>query len=394
MNTRNHQRRPIAGKQTRDDLKTFLTKRLRGGYLFSRRRLFGVALLFLFLFLFLSAGCIQPRPFEAKGRSGFPDYQTEIFIINGLAETVSVIDCETLTIHHDVMKTGLWPNHIVFKDGQGFLTNSGDNTIVAFNEDSLVTENEIDLGKNSNPWMVAFRPDSYTGYVPNFVAGDVAVIDTAEKKVKKRIAVGMGPEGAAVLGNKVYIGNTAWDYEIFDFRQGTVSVIDMNSNTVIKTIHTDKNPQSLIAFPDLNEVHVVCTGKNGGPGSDDGKINIIDASTDEIVHTIAIGGSPGWSGHGLDSAKDTVYLMGVGGVQAYNIKTRQTIYSSQNYLIPGKDPENDFFSGLAVDPVYKQIFICNFTYDKILVLDLETKKIKKEISGSDGAQIAVFHSQQ
>lgn len=343
----------------------------------------------IFLIANILQSCIKPEPFEPVGREGLADSEDEVFIINGLAETISVINCKDLTIKNDVMETGMWPNYIMFKGNYGYLVNSGDNNIQVFSEDSLQNLYAIDLGVNSNPWMIVFKPYSDTGYVPNFIAGDVAVVDVFQQKVITRINVGTGPEGCAISGNKLYVANTAWNYEIYGFLQGTISVININTHQLIKTINTDKNPQSIIAFPSLNEIHVICTGINGGQDSNDGKINIIDTGTDEIIKTISIGGSP--SGNAVDTLNKTVYLTGIGGIQAYNYETGNVIHGSDNYLITGDDPENDFFSGITIDPVYNHIFICNFSYDKIIVIDRTTKKIVKTIQGSDGAQFAVYH---
>ncbi|MBU1078109.1 MAG: YncE family protein [Spirochaetes bacterium] len=348
-----------------------------------------IILLLFILLLTAVSGCIQPEPFEPILRSGSADLKDEVYIINSLAETVSIIDCASLTIKNDVFETGLWPNHLVFNNNQGYLVNSGDNNIQVFDEDTLNHLYYIDIGVNSNPWMALFQNNAQIAYVPNFVAGDVAVVDVIQKKVINRIGTGKGPEGCALAGSKLYVGNTAWSYETYDFQQGTVSIIDINSATVIKTILTGKNPQSLIAFPSRNEVHVICTGINSGGGSDDGTINIIDTVSDQIIHTITIGGSPGfWA---IDTAYQSVYLAGIGGIQVYNYETREVINGSANYLIPEGD---DHFSGITLDTAYNRIFICNFSKDRIIVLDRSTKAVIKEIQGSDGPMFPVFHHDQ
>ena len=346
------------------------------------------AILFFTILVILNT-CIKPAPFEPQGRKGLSDFKDEVYIINGLAETLSIINCKDLKIYNDVMETGMWPNHLAFKNNKGYLVNSGENNIQVFNEDSLTISYAIDLGVNSNPWMILFGPGTDIAYVPNFVSGNVAVVNVLQKNVVKKIKAGTGPEGCALIGNKLYVANTSWDYGTFDFLQGTVSVIDINTYKVIKTINVDKNPQAVIAFPLRDEVHILCTGNNGGPGSDDGMINIIDTGSDTVVSSLSIGGSP--SGFAVDNVSNTVYLSGTGGVQAYNYETRAILNDSGNYLISGKDTENDVFSGIAIDNVYNHIFICNYTYDKIIVLDCASKKKIKEIQGSDGPQTPVFH---
>ncbi len=326
------------------------------------------------------------NPYIAPSSREVPDPERELFVINGLAETVSLIEPESRTIYHDVLQTGQWPNHLLYYEGRLYLVNSGDNNIVVYDENSFEEKGEIYLGAGSNPWMIIRAGSGSTGYVPNFVAGEVAVVDLAELEVLGRIPVGAGPEGGAYQNGKVYVCNTAWDYQLFEFREGTVSVIDTGSNEVTAAISVGKNPQSVIPFPDLKEVHIVCTGKNGGADADDGSVYIVDTDTDEVKEIIDVGGSPSWSRGALDTTNKIVYLTGVGGLQAYNYVTREVLHGSDDYILAGENAESDFFSGVVVDEIYRLLYVCFFSADKIIVLDLDSYETIGEIEGSDGVQ--------
>ncbi len=330
--------------------------------------------------LFIFAGCIKPMPFSPEGRKNIPDYKDEVFIINGLAETISIIDAETLKIYNDVIETGQWPNWIEFHNNYMYVVNSGDNNITMYDEDSLNLETTIYLGENSNPWMIKFTGTK--GYIPEFVKSDVAVLQDDE--ILKRINVGRAPEGCAVINNTLFVANSAWDYDTYDFLQGTVSVL--NETGVIKTINVDKNPQAVIPFPSLNEIHVICSGKFG---ENQGKINIIDTATFTIKKIIDIKSSP--AQYAVDYDKNLVYLTGESKVLSYNYDTKEIINSIDNPLISGTG--DDYYSGITLDTKYKQIFLCNFTEDEIIVIDENNYKIKKILEGSDGAQIPFYYGE-
>ncbi len=148
---------------------------LRANYKFAKQSHINLLFLSLIILLFILS-CIKPAPYEPQGRKGLSDSKDEVYIINGLAETISIINCKDLSINNDVMETGMWPNYLAFKGNMGYLVNSGENNIQVFDEDSLELSYSIDIGVNSNPWMILFRPGTDTAFVPNFVLGDLAVI--------------------------------------------------------------------------------------------------------------------------------------------------------------------------------------------------------------------------
>jgi YVTN family beta-propeller protein len=86
-----------------------------------------------------------------------------------------------------------------------------------------------------------------------------------------QIMVGPVPVAVAVSGNRAYVAN-AYD--------GTVSVIDTTTNTVVKTLSVGSSPQKLAVSPDGKRVYVANTSSN--------TVSIIDASTDTVIGTVVI----------------------------------------------------------------------------------------------------------
>ena len=378
------------------------------------------AALVLTLFLLLFSGC-PTDPGRGGTRAPVPDLKREVFFINGLAETLSIINPEAVRnpggqiapgdyvdtgesvdltkkrVYNDVLVVGKWPNHILAYDGKLYVTSSGENIIEVYDESTFAWRGKIDLGTNSNPWMVVRKPGTAKGYIPNFVAGDVAVVDLDTFEVLERIDAGQGPEGAVYYNGYLYVCNTHWNYQIFGFERGTVTVIDTANDAVVETIDIENgytegegcNPQSAVAIPSLDEVHIICTGDHG---SHDGAIVILDADPGsgtflDIKARSEIGGSPIYSEGSIDTSRGLVYLSGVGGVSSYAYTDP---VAGVTLVITASDPAGDFYAGTVYDPAEDILFAASFTYDEVIAVDPADGSELAVLQGSDGPQSPVL----
>jgi YVTN family beta-propeller protein len=131
-----------------------------------------------------------------------------------------------------------------------FVTNMVDGTVTVINvpggEASLaVTDRDIKVG--TEPYGCVLTPDGTKLYVANSTSNSVSVIDTRTFAVKTIVGVGERPMGLGILNNKLYVtqffaqnrqnGRTIDQNEgADDGREGRVTLIDTNTDTIVKTV--------------------------------------------------------------------------------------------------------------------------------------------------------------
>lgn len=111
----------------------------------------------------------------------------------------------------------------------------------------------------------------------SFMEGYVGAIDTAGYNVQT-VKVGPMPEGLAYANNKIYVANS----DGYNYQAGygtTVSVIDVSSFTVKKTIEVANNPQTLYAVSD-SKVYLISLGDYGEIPE---KLQKINTNTDTVT---------------------------------------------------------------------------------------------------------------
>lgn len=184
----------------------------------------------------------------------------KLAVSNWGAESVSLLDLESLNILETV-RTGSHPNELVFtKDGRLFVANSGSNSVSVVKDGKVVEEIKTTIKPNSlvgaSPTALAITPDQRTLFVANSDNNSVAVIDIsvagksgvrgfiptdwypsalAVTKDGKRLLIGAGKSGLNLKGNypastdfkrAVPDPKTAYDY-IGATLQGTLSIVEI-----------------------------------------------------------------------------------------------------------------------------------------------------------------------
>ncbi len=192
-----------------------------------------------------------------------------------------------------------------------------------FDVDSLVETATIE-GFNSPFGMVVLRT---VGYVTNYSADTVSVIDLLTNEIVQTVTVNDGPYGIATSGTGVYVVNSL---------DHNVSVIDTDSNTVVATISIPSPAPIQIATngnfayvtdTDANKVHIINLltrsviasvdvghAPEGGiafagtgayiSNRDDDTVSVIDLDTNTVIRTITVGNEP----QGVVSADGILYV--------------------------------------------------------------------------------------
>ncbi len=110
-------------------------------------------------------------------------------------------------------------------------------------------------------------------YVGNFRDNTVSVVDIASVSVVATIPVSAGPHGmgSSIDGKRVYIGGDA---------SSNVDVIDVASDRVVRTIEVGRGPHGIAVAPDGKQVLVGVYGED--------RVAFIDPSSDAVVGTVAV----------------------------------------------------------------------------------------------------------
>ena len=123
-------------------------------------------------------------------------------------------------------------------------------------------------------------------FVSDWMSDNIKVVDLNTLTITSSIPTGAGPEQLVVNNNKAYITNVGGFGN-----DSTVTIVDITTNTVIKTLEVGLNPNSIISLPD-GKLFVLCGGTIGpdylsGTADDvGGKIVQIDPAVDTILKTV------------------------------------------------------------------------------------------------------------
>jgi YVTN family beta-propeller protein len=191
---------------------------------------------------------------------------------------------------------------------------------------------------------------TYDGIIP--VDGTVAVMDTATLEITKYIPVGSYPEGSVVVNDKLYVAAPGAGAD------NIISVIDLNTLTVIKKIAVIPNPVNLVADA-YGNVYVTSyydaifnvTRQTYPDPPTIGGLTIIDSKTDLVKSQKAMslaGNVP------IAVQGDFVYYATLDGkIAVYNAKTQSLV--SDNFITDGTLLTSPF--AITVSAATGEVFI-------------------------------------
>jgi YVTN family beta-propeller protein len=204
----------------------------------------------------------------------------------------------------------------------------------------------FDGEKPRQPRNIAFLRDK--AFVCSF-DGTVAVIDTTSLTIEKFIQVGRNPDGITTENNKIYVSNSGGlDFPNYD---NTVSVIDFNTLEEIKKINVGTNPYTLQG--DGNGfVYLI---SRGNYADEKMHLQIIDTSTDELVHTFTQFQALNFTlGKGMAYVYYHDFMGGNGSsIMGIDLQTREII--SENFIRDGTVLESIY--GIFADTLSGNVFI-------------------------------------
>ncbi|WP_322099601.1 bifunctional YncE family protein/alkaline phosphatase family protein [Gottfriedia endophytica] len=226
------------------------------------------------------------------------------------------------------------------------------------------------VGGNINPLDMAVGPQGNTLLVALNRSNSLGIIDLQSGKLSAQIPVGNAPTSVMVNGNTAYVTNkggrkaTTGDFTINSSgtpvvvdpklgtsTTGTVSVVDLTTNTVTKTIPVGLQPERMT----LSGKYLFVTNTNSDT------VSVIDTETNDVVQTIDIKPYPDAP---LGSAPNAVKM--INGNQLVVSLGRDDALAVYDWNGPDKEPRlkglvptASFPDDIAIDPANNQLLIAN-----------------------------------
>jgi YVTN family beta-propeller protein len=161
-----------------------------------------------------------------------------------------------------------------------YVANLDSDTVSVINLDTKTVKN-INVGNGPQFVYIFESPYDNFIYVANSLDGTVSVIDALSNSVIKNITVGYFPISIAESPHRdaIYVANSG---------DNTVSVITLFDNTVLKNITVGSDPRSIVAF-DANVAYAdaIYTANSG-----DNTVSVINPITNDVIDTIEVGNNP------------------------------------------------------------------------------------------------------
>jgi len=226
---------------------------------------------------------------------------------NGWVSLLLQDSTQNYVVSSNIREIGQIPQSAAVYGNSLYIVQSGSQSLMVLDKNSLAIQTEISLGNNTNPWDLAVVSSSKV-YVTNYAAHTVAVVDPSQPSlgVIKTIAMPSGqalapfiatqssyayPQGIAYDQNKIYVGLTNLNANWAAGGPGLVVVINTSTDLIEKVItlnHT--NPQ--VIYKSSYYPHTLFISEAGNYDNS-GVIDVIDTSTDTIIGSISVGGAPG-----------------------------------------------------------------------------------------------------
>lgn len=224
-------------------------------------------------FVLAFSACHKDDPESIGGK-----YSDGIFIVNeGVFQTgtgtISFIDRATDSISYDIFEAvngrpmGNVAQSMAIFGGKAYIVINNASKVEVVDAATSKSQGTI-TGLTSPRYFLGISKSK--GYVTDW-AGGVAVIDLDANTITKTIAVKSGPELMLLSGSQVYVLNSGgWSTD------STVSVINTEKNEVTSTIQVHHRPTGIVADK-YGKIWIICSGRgfNGWPQSDDSEGHLL-----------------------------------------------------------------------------------------------------------------------
>lgn len=341
----------------------------------------------LFTLLLLSciaAGCkdeTAPGPSVIKAAKG-------IYVINegSFSQNNSSVTYYNLATNNTILDAynsanntslGDNANSIFIHGSKGYIAVDNSNKIEIIDLNNFKSLGQIDFGISGSPREI-FIKDSLTGYATSLYKNEVVKFNPSTKQIIKKIAVGNYPDGLIEANGKLFVANSGFG------ASNSVSVIDMGSDAVIKTLNVGFNPRVIIK--QNNTVYVVCTGSYTDTTVFSGVYSINPISA-EVIDSVKVRKNPGEASAFEGSSLLVVNSDGLMKVNFADKSVQQVVSASSINSL------TSVIYSVTYDPAAEKIYAGNpkdFQQNgEVVVMDKTGKEQKRFSTGINPGTISI-----
>jgi YVTN family beta-propeller protein len=192
-------------------------------------------------------------------------------------------------------------------------------------------------------------------YASNLYQKSISVIDLGTNKVSKTLTVGDNPETMALVGSRLFVANSG-------FGAGkTLSVVDVQTDAVTETVNLNCDGVRFVMADKQGEIWAICNGNTVySPdfsqiiSKSNGEVVVLNGSNGQVVKRFPLDSQCGSASFGQDAyyASDAEELYVVKGKNIVRFNTA-TNAQAETIAISG----NEGIGGVAYDAKSQRLFI-------------------------------------
>ncbi|AEW85987.1 hypothetical protein B0A78_13435 [Flavobacterium columnare NBRC 100251 = ATCC 23463] len=280
--------------------------------------------------------------------------------------------------------------HLLYEETVA-VANRGSSSVSFFDANTNAINSTLKI-TNSEPMYLVFVPSKDKLYVGDRKNKQVHIINPSTQKLESSINVGNGVfhMWADGLDKQLWVNNDI---------DNTISVIDLNTNSVIKTINVDMKPHDVFLTKDGTKAYVsVLNSDQGLPD----KVYMYSTNNYEKLKEVNVGKDP----HLFHLSNDNRLIVPCQSGEVYNIDGEklqiisQKLYSGAHGLYPSPNLENIFVTNITGGEIYS-IKTNDLTQNHTplstskpvphnLVLNKDGNKIFTTHSGANNTTVSVY----
>ncbi len=305
--------------------------------------------LIIFSVLLIASGCNRDSVVDPNNIITNPFTKKGLYILSEGSfspgtSNLSFYDFDTM-YYDNIFKPGnigLFPDGLIYDGKNLFLTEQGtyggQGKIYKLDTGGTVINSSI---VGVNPYSLCIVNSKI--YITN-MNGDIRVHSKENFAFLKSIVSGINPQEILYHNGKVFVCNYGGYNSVPD--DSTVSVIDVQKDSVINRITLIKSPSS-IAVTNDNKLLVGCEGANG-------KIYLIDPSTYIKLDSFSIVGGFSRDISVDKTSNDVYFISNTLNIVKLNLITKQT-----QTIINNPTPSSNYFYGYIFDSKRQNHYVAN-----------------------------------